>query len=115
MSNIFLTYLHFIMFRFEYGYSCNMFFCLLDRLFEMYISVFSFLDLFATYIHTHLVEHVFVNEACHNHEGVLLLNFLLECFLQYSMLFTVLFWEHTCRTRSLNVRNAASVIRTQVD
>ena len=28
---------------------------------------------------------------CHNHEGVLLLNFLLECFLQYSMLFTVSF------------------------
>ena len=34
------------------GTQCNMFFCLLDRLFEMCISVFSFLDFFATYTHT---------------------------------------------------------------
>ena len=55
---------------------------------------------FVCQMHTHLVERVFVDEACHNHEGVLLFNWLLERFLQsdrYNMSFTVLFCEHRCR------------------
>ena len=55
--------------------TCNMFFYLLDRLFEMCVRVFFPLDLFATYIHT---LYIFVDGTCHNHKRVLLLNCLIE-------------------------------------